>query len=332
MVEEKLFDLTKDQEEHAIDLFNKSLVIDGLNASIMYKGYFEKLRQGGVTAINYTIAMNQDISETMKRFCTLYRYFESCKDLIMLATKTDDVIKAKKENKTAFFIGFQNVDPLEGLLGMIDIYYKLGLRIVQLTYHFRNIVGDGGGERIDAGLSKFGIALVEKLNKSRILIDLAHVGPKTSLETIELSKYPCVFSHSNARALVDTYQNHTDEEIQALAEKGGVIGITGFPRLLKKPDCSINDMLDHIDYVVNLVGVNHVGIGSDFAEGWAESLERRVRLLEIDGKIYTWPRGFETVTKFVNIAKGLVSRGYSDQEIKKILGENFLRVFKTVFG
>ncbi|MHA1469824.1 MAG: dipeptidase, partial [Candidatus Asgardarchaeia archaeon] len=177
----------------------------------------------------------------------------------------------------------------------------------------------------------FGLELVEKLNELGILIDLAHVGPKTSLETIEVSKDPVIFSHSSARALVDTYQNHYDDELKALAEKGGVIGVTGFPRLLGGENCTINDMLDHIDYIVDLIGVDHVGIGSDFAEGWSESLERRIRLLEIDGKIYTWPKGFEDVTKFVNIVKGLVSRGYSDNEIRKILGENFLRVFRRVF-
>lgn len=327
-----MFELSKDQEEHAVELFKESIVIDGLNASLMYKDYFEKLGKSGITAINYTIAMDQNISETIKRFAYLLSLIKKHNDLVMLGTIAEDVLTAKKGRKTAIFIGFQNVAPLEGKLNMLEIYYRLGLRIFQLTYHFRNIAGDGGGERTDCGLSKFGIALVEKLNEYGILIDLAHVGTKTSLETIELSKDPVVFSHSNARALVDIHQNHTDEEIKALAEKGGVIGITGLPRLFSNEDkCSINDMLDHIDYIVKLVGVDYVGIGSDFAEGWAESLERRIRLLEIDGKIYKWPIGFETVTKFVNIAKGLVARGYSDQEVKKILGENFLRVFKRVF-
>jgi len=326
-----MFNLSKDEEEHAEELYRKCIVIDGLNASLMYRGYFEKLRNAGITAINYTIAMNQNISETIKRFARLYGYFKKHSDLIMLATTAEDILTAKKENRTAFLIGFQNVDPLEGRLDMLDIYYKLGLRIFQLTYHFQNIAGTGGAERHDTGLTKFGLELVEKLNEFGILIDLAHVGPKTSLETIEVSKDPVVFSHSNARALVDTYQNHYDDELKALAEKGGVIGVTGFPRLLGGENCTINDMLDHIDYIVNLIGVDHVGIGSDFAEGWNESLERRIRLLEIDGKIYTWPKGFEDVTKFVNIVKGLVSRGYSDNEIRKILGENFLRVFRRVF-
>ncbi|MGQ4833724.1 MAG: dipeptidase [Candidatus Asgardarchaeia archaeon] len=326
-----MFNLSKDEEEHAINLFKESIVIDGLNASIMYRGYFEKMNRSGVTAVNYTVAMNQDISETIKRFSYLHSQIKKSNDLVMLATTAEDVLRAKQERKTAIFFGFQNIAPLEGSLDMLDIYYLLGLRILQLTYHFQNIAGCGGAERHDSGLTKFGIALVEKMNKMHMLIDLAHVGPKTSLETIELSKDPVIFSHSNARALVDEYQNHYDEELKALAEKGGVIGITAFPRMLGKDNCTIEDMLKHIQYVVDLIGVDHVGIGSDFAEGWAESLERRIRLLEIDGKIYSWPKGFEDVTKFVNIAKGLVAYGFSDSEIKKILGENFLRVFKQVF-
>ena len=132
---------------------------------------------------------------------------------------------------------------------------------------------------------------------------------------------------------MDAYQNKTDEEIKAIAEKGGVIGVTAFPRLVSKdPDkCTLDDLLDFIDYVVELVGVNHVGIGLDFAEGWAEYPPTRMTLMKIDKRIYTYPKGIETVTDFPNITKGLVGRGYSDAETRKILGENFLRVFKKVF-
>jgi membrane dipeptidase len=133
---------------------------------------------------------------------------------------------------------------------------------------------------------------------------------------------------------VDAYQNKTDEEIKAIAEKGGIIGVTAFPRLVSKdPDkCTLDDLLDCIDYIVKLVGANHVGVGLDLAEGWADYPPTRMSLMKIDKRIYTWPRGIETVTDFPNITKGLVGRGYSDTEIRKILGENFLRVFKKVFG
>ncbi|MEM2896437.1 MAG: membrane dipeptidase [Candidatus Bathyarchaeia archaeon] len=242
------------------------------------------------------------------------------------------LLKAKNEGKVAIFLGFQSIDPLEGNLAFLRVYHKLGVRIIQPTYHFKTIVGDGCAERTDCGLSLFGIDLIEKMNKLGMLIDLAHVGKKTGLEIIEVSKDPVIFSHSNARTLVDTYQNKTDEEIKAAAEKGGVIGISLLPRLLgNKPNLSINDLMNHIDYAVNLVGAKHVGIGTDFIEGQAENPEMKRLLLQIDGEIYRYPKDMDTITKFSSITKALVARGYSDDEIKKILGENFMRVFKRVF-
>jgi membrane dipeptidase len=166
-----------------------------------------------------------------------------------------------------------------------------------------------------------------------MVVDVAHVGRQSVLEAVETSEDPVIASHSNPRALVDAFQNKTDEEIKAMAENGGVIGVTAFPRLLgKDPDkISLDNLLDCIDYVVELVGANHVGIGLDFAEGWAEYPPSRMSLMKIDGRIYIYPREIDTVTKFPNITEGLIGRGYSDAETKKILGENFLRVFKKVF-
>jgi membrane dipeptidase len=326
--------LTAEEMKRALDLHREAVIVDSLNASIMSDEYFKKLQKGGVTATNYTIAMMHNMSETVKRILDMQDLVAGESETVVLATSVEDIARAKLEGKTAIMLGFQNIQPLENDLRPLKLYHYLGVRIIQLSYHFRNAAADGGGERMDSGLSLFGISLVKEMNRLGIVVDLAHVGKQSVLEAADTSEDPVIASHSNPRALVDAYQNKMDEEIKAIAEKGGIIGVTAFPRLVSKdPDkCTLDDLLDCIDYIVKLVGANHVGVGLDLAEGWADYPPTRMSLMKIDKRIYTWPRGIETVTDFPNITKGLVGRGYSDTEIRKILGENFLRVFKKVFG
>jgi len=326
--------LTPGEAKRALDLHKEAVIVDSLNASVMSDEYFRKLQKGGVTATNYTIAMMHNMSETVKRILDMQDMIASENKTVVLATTAEDILSAKREGKTAILLGFQNIQPLENDLRLLKLYHYLGVRIIQLSYHFRNAAADGGGERIDSGLSLFGISLIEEMNRLGMVVDMAHVGKQSVLEAVETSKDPVIASHSNPRALVDAYQNKTDEEIKAIAEKGGVIGVTAFPRLISKnPDrITLDNLLDCIDYVIQLVGANHVGIGLDLAEGWAEYPPTRMSLMKIDGRIYVYPREIETVTRFPNITKGLIGRGYSNAETKKILGENFLRVFKKVFG
>ena len=320
--------------KRALKVHREAIVVDSLNASIMSDEYFKKLQRGGVTATNYTIAMMHNLSETVKRILDVQDLIAAESETALLATKAEDIVRAKREGKTSIMLGFQNIQPLENDLRLLKLYHQLGVRIIQLSYHFRNAAADGGGERTDSGLSLFGFSLIKEMNRLGMVVDLAHVGKHSVLEAVEASEDPVIASHSNPRALVSAYQNKTDEEIKAIAEKGGVLGVTAFPRLVSKdPDkCKLDDLLNCIDYTVKLVGVSHVGIGLDLAEGWAEYPPTRMNLIKIDKRIYNWPARIEAVTDFPNITKGLVGKGYSDQEIGKILGGNFMRVFRKVFG
>lgn len=322
--------LTNEEEKRALELHKKSIIIDSLNASLMDEEYFEKMNKGGVTAWNYTVAMDQNISETIKIIAQTYSKIRASK-YVTLIENTEDIIRTKREGKTGVIFGFQNVPPLEGNLDLLSVYYKLGVRIIQLSYHFKTICGDGCKEPSNSGLSLFGEELIKAMNKQGMVVDLAHVGDKTELDAIEVSKYPCIASHSNPYSLMPAPQNKKDNMIKALAKKGGVIGITGFPRLVE-PNPTLDMILNYIDYVVQLVGIDYVGIGTDFAEGWAEDPTRRKLLIKIDGRIYDWPEGIETITKLPNITRGLISRGYSDSDIEKILGGNYMRVLKEVIG
>lgn len=322
--------LTNEEEKRALELHKKSIIIDSLNASLIDEEYFGKMNKGGVTAWNYTVAMDQNLSETIKNIAQMYKLMKNSK-YITLIEDTEDIKKAKKEAKTGVIIGFQSVPPLEGNLDLLSVYHKLGVRIIQLTYHFKTICGDGCKEPSNSGLSLFGEELIKAMNKQGMVVDLSHVGEKTELDAIEVSQHPCIASHSNPYSLVPAPQNKKDNMIKALAKKGGVIGITAFPRLVE-PNPTLDMILNYIDYVVELVGIDYVGIGTDFAEGWADDPTRRKLLIKIDGRIYDWPEGIETITKLPNITRGLISRGYSDSDIEKILGENYMRVFKEVIS
>jgi membrane dipeptidase len=325
-----MIQLTDKEEKRAQRLHETAVVIDALNASIMDEEYFLKMHQGGVTATNYTVAMNQNLSETVKRIAELYGLIQRSKVAVLIES-TAGIHRAKEADRTGIIMGFQNIGPLEGDLGSLPVFHRLGIRIIQLTYHFRNICGDGCKEPCDCGLSPFGKELIAAMNDVGMVVDVAHVGERTALEAIEASRHPVIASHSNVYARVPAYQNKQDETIRALARKGGVIGITAFPRLLE-PAPTVQTLLDHIDHVVRLVGADHVGFGLDLAEGWADSPIHRKKLLQVDGRIYDYPEGIDTVCRVPNITRGLVSRGYSDRDISGILGGNFLRVFEQAIG
>jgi membrane dipeptidase len=325
-----MLQLDSGQETRARTLHQQSVVIDALNASIMDEDYWLKMQQGGVTATNFTIAMNHNLSETVKLMGALYGQLARSK-VAMLVEQAADIRAAKAQGKVGIIVGFQNIGPFEGDMSLLPIFHRLGVRIIQLTYHFRNICGDGCVEPGNGGLSLWGKDLIQRMNALGMVVDLAHLSDRTAREAIAASKHPCIASHSNVYAKAPVYQNKQDDTIRALAERDGVMCIAAFPRMLE-PGATLDTILDHIDYVVQLVGVNHVGIGLDFSEGWADSPIHRKKLLAIDGRIYDYPEDISSVTQVPNITRGLVARGYKDGDIQCILGSNLLRVFDQVMS
>ncbi|RLE54282.1 MAG: membrane dipeptidase [Candidatus Methanomethylicota archaeon] len=335
------FDLSKDEEDRALELHKKCVIVDGLQASIFTDEYLQKVRDAGVTVVHKTVASEHNLSEAVKSIADWYSKIERNSDKALLATTVEDMIKAKREGKVAYIFGFQNTIPLEYDLNLLEVYYRLGVRIIQLTYNERNLVGDGCGERTNCGLSNFGVELIERMNKLKMIVDISHVGDKSGLEAIELADIP-VCTHANARALCNNVRNKDDETIKALAEKDGVIGVNAFPAFVKwtrmdvgeRP--SVSDLLDHIDYIVNLVGIDHVGLGLDLIDNWPiEKHKTLMKRPDIWGKpapdgTYKYPIGIENVTQIINITRGLVARGYSNVEIEKILGKNWLRIFSKL--
>ena len=235
---------------------------------------------------------------------------------ISLCTRFREIEEAVKKNKLAAILSMEGGEPLEGDVSMLRIFYQLGVRSLGFTQFPRNKLADGSGElRSNGGLTGHGHEVLEEMKRFNMLVDVSHINERGFWDVLNATNIPVIASHSNCKALCDHHRNLTDQQIRALADRKGVMGITFVESFLQKSadEVSLNNVLDHIDHIVKLVGVDYVGFGSDYM-GMKKS------------KI----KGLEDITKFPNITKGLLSRGYAREEIEKILGGNFLRVFKEI--
>jgi len=216
----------------------------------------------------------------------------------------------------------------------VKSFYALGQRVSQLTYNAQNLLGSGSTERIDGGVSDYGVAIIKAMNDAGMLIDVSHSGDRTTLDAIELSPKPIAFTHSNCRALNNHPRLKTDEAIKALAAKGGVMGITGVRMFVKGSEpTTIEDIVDHIDHVVKLVGIEHVGIGSDSDLLGYDKLPAEInkQLRASYKSSYAFREkidtdGFDHPKKTYTLTDALIRRGYSDANISLILGGNFRRL------
>jgi membrane dipeptidase len=309
--------------------------------------FLDRLVASGVTAMNVTmgisgIGIGVDSFRSMVQTVHGYLcYFELERDRLVHVLTADDILRAKREGKVGIIFGCQGLaTKIEDDANLLRILHRLGLRVGQLTWNERNSIGCGCLEVPDTGLTQFGRVVVREMNHVGIAIDLAHAGPRTIQETVELSEQPVIVSHANVRRLTDSPRNLSDDVLKTLASRQGVVGITAY-----SPFCeakagvrpTLTEVVDHIVYVADLVGVDHVGVGSDFFEG--ESLVRfehlfRVRYPDVI-RHYTldtvYAEGFDGVACFPRLTEALVDRGLPDGDILKVLGGNFLRVFREVW-
>jgi membrane dipeptidase len=250
-----------------------------------------------------------------------------------LVGKADDLEAAKAKQKIAVIMGLQNADEFREPKD-VKAFYQLGLRCAQLTYNTQNLIGSGSTERVDGGISDYGVEIIKSMNEVGMLVDVSHSGDKTTLDAIELSPKPIAFTHSNCRALNNHPRLKTDEAIRKLAAKGGVMGITGVRMFVKdKEPTTIEDIVDHIDHVVKLVGIEHVGIGSDSdLMGYDHMPPDQYKQLKASYKSSYAFRdkidtdGFDHPRKVYDLTAALIRRGYSDSNIQAILGGNFRRL------
>ena len=332
--------------QDARKLYDESLVIDGLNVSNWDSpAVYDSLSLGGVTAINATIATWEGFAETLDNISAWSLRFKKRSDSITLVETVDDILEAKRSGRTGIILGWQNATPIENDLDRLGLFHRLGVRIVQVTYHERNLLGNGCYERRDDGLSHFGADAVAEMNRLGILVDLSHVGEKTTLDAIETSRKPVAFTHANARSYHDVVRNKTDEALRALADRGGVVGVTCIVTFLRTGyESTVDDYAEAIDDMVGRVGIDHVGIGTDYTQDQPESFWRYIGSQQgtkypstfddgtaryQDRQLY--PQGLETPDKLPNLTAALARRGRGSAEIEKILGGNWLRLLRDVW-
>ena len=298
-------------------------------------------RSSGINAFHNSIGTGgpQVVEETLQFIAAWQGFAGRNSHVFSLVGAAADLDRAKAERKVAVIMGVQNADHFRTVAD-VKSYYQLGQRCAQLTYNSQNLIGSGSTERVDGGVTDFGVEIIKAMNEVGMLIDVSHCGERTTLDAIELSPKPIAITHSNCRALFDHPRLKTDEAIRKLAAKGGVMGITGVRMFVRdREPTTLDHIVDHIDHVVKLVGVEHVGIGSDSdLNGYDDMPPDQLKMLRASYKASYGFRdkidieGFDHPQKIFDLTEALFRRGYSEQNITAVLGGNFRRLLGATWA
>lgn len=324
--------------EKARALYRDAIVCDLTLSWGAWKDRFkalERYRNTGHTMVGLTIAGDRaDMKTTLTRIGDELNRFDAFEDRYVVAKSVADIRTARATGKTAVMLAFQGSNPLENELSMVRSYYEIGVRWMLIAYNQRNSMADGCHERTDSGLSRLGISLVKEMNRVGMMIDCSHTGRRSTLDIMEFSERPCFFSHSVCRALYDHERNIDDDQIRACALSGGVIGVNGVGFFLNaEGDPTVEQMYRHIDHISQLVGPQHVSIGLDvvYFEDEMYSLYERTKDVRYPSGYPAPPWRFFQPEDTIALTAHLLDRGYSTQDVRGILGENFLRVAEGVW-
>ena len=292
----------------------------------------DRYRASGVDFVSLTVNdFANPLAGTLLHLASVRQGIRDRSETLALAETVDDIEAAKAEGKLAVGFHFQETNPLEGSLGMIELYYQLGVRHMLLAYNQKNRVGDGCAEATDAALSRFGVSVVKEMNRVGMMVDGSHSGHRTTLHAMEVSSAPFVFSHANAYALHPHYRNVRDDQIKACAETNGVIGINGCGCFLGDTEASTEAIFRHVDYMVNLVGPKHVGIALDYTlpdPDWTWDKVDPDAWPPSEANIDAQDAGPE---QFPELTRRMLDHGYREEDVRDILGRNFLRVAQEVW-
>lgn len=327
-------------------LHAETIIIDAVCPITYETRYVDWYREGGVTVVTPTVAWVQDANYAFKAIASWHAFVAGRADMRLIRS-TADIVAAKAAGQTGIMLHFQGTDPIEDNLEYVRIYGELGVKVIQLCYNRRNRVGDGGSERTDSGLSYFGLEMVAALNDARIVVDCAHTGARTTLEAIEASSSPVVISHGNAAAVHPSNRNVSDEVLKAIGANGGVVGVVGFPAFVHdsaRP--TLDHFIDHIVHIAGLIGIDHVGLGLDYASMQWPIVSDEAAVAIYDQAIaagiwradtypkppYYYPTGIETPRTMINLTRRLAERGFDEASIRKLLGANWMALYRAVWG
>ena len=321
-------------------LHDDSIVIDGLVISNWSRSVFEDMRAGGLTAANCTCSTWEGFYDTMMNVARLKRQIEEFDDILMQVHCVDDIHRAKADGKVGIILGWQNMSGIEDQIPFLRVFRDLGVLVMQLTYNTQNLVGSGCWETKDGGLSDFGREVIDEMNRLGILIDLSHVGSQTCRDAIAYSRRPVAYTHVAPSGLLDYSRNKSDEELRFIADHGGGVGVAIYPRFLPwGADTTLENCVEAIEYVINVVGEDCVGIGTDFTQDqsaeWFDRLrhDKGYARLLMPGKGTTAPRphGLSALKDYPNLTAAMERRGWPESRIRKVVGANWLRLLAEVW-
>ena len=348
----RLFAVPRDDAPTDVtELYKSAIVIDSLCGpfvdleALPSPEVVAAVHQSGITAVNFTISA-PDFEGTIKNLASLEALIERFPDALSIVRQHSDIARAKREDKLGIIPGFQYTAFFEEEMGRVEVFRKLGVRIMQITYNNRSTFGDGCLEPGNAGLSKAGIALVKTMNDLGIAVDLSHSGYRTSAEAISASSKPVLISHSGCAAVYPHPRNKPDEILKSLADRGGYFGVYLMPYLVASPTVPTRQhVLDHLAHAINVCGSDHVGIGSDGSiqkvvltpaqkADFDADIARRKKLgIGAPGEDrYPYVPDLNGPDHMQVIAEELARRGQPSSLIVKVLGANFQRVLGDIWG
>lgn len=318
------------------------LFIDGLQCSRYDREVFQELRSSDMGCVTVTVGFWEDTIESLEAISRFRDLVAANADLVQIARSAEEIETIHESGRTALLLGFQNSCAFGGRIRFAELFADLGIRIVQLTYNIQNEVGGSCYEPHDSGLSRFGRELVDELNRVGILVDLSHVGERTSLDTIECSSVPVAVTHANPSELVPHPRNKSSELLRRLAARGGIVGLATYPNITGDYAKNVQDWCDLVARTVDICGVDHVGIGTDLSRKttWADTqwmrMGRWTRTINYGagsasepGKVLD-PDWIATTSGFPLIAEELMRKGFSRKEAEAIVGGNWMRVYRSV--
>ena len=333
----------------AIAIVERALVIDMLfvpRIDLTPAGHSRPLsdqeivdfRASGINAMHNAVGV-ESRSDALEFLAAQQGFAGRHPDLFELVDTAQDLDRASDGRRIAMIMGLQNAGPFETVAD-VATFHGLGLRCAQLTYNSQNRIGSGSTDRADGGVSSYGAEIVAAMNATGMLVDVSHCGDRTTLDAIGLSTQPIAVTHSNCRALADHPRNKSDEAIRALAAKGGVMGITGVRMFVRNQEpTNVGHIADHVDHVARLVGIEHVGIGSDADLNGYDDMppDQYAQLKGLYTASYAFREridtdGFDHPRKIYDVTEELVRRGHGDADIALVLGGNFRRLLGAVWN
>ena len=315
--------------------------IDNLQYCNWNEEIFKINNEARLDAVHVTIAYHEDYDEVQKNIESWKEFFNNFSNLISHGNSYKDIDKARKENKTAIFFGFQNCSPIEDDIHLVQSVRDLGAVFMQLTYNNQSLLATGCYESIDSGVTRMGRQVIKEMNRVGIVVDMSHSAEKSTLDAINISEYPIAITHANPFSWHESKRNKSDEVLKALDNSGGMIGLSIYPHHLRNgSNCTIESFCKMVAQTAELINVNQIGIGSDLCLGQPDSVVEWMRNgtwtkskdygegTKDNAAFPKQPDWFEDARGFNNIENGLKKIGFNETEINGILGNNWYNFYR----